>query len=326
MKLGYKRTRASEKLVLITEDDIDREVIKLSFPDYRPMKNGNASLPYSFETLERIKGAIGEIPSSTGGAAIPVMNILAMDAQRKYLHEECCEVYDDVVQPYLDAISTGEKNPFVPKVSEICPLYEPLNHQWVALSYMHALLNTRLHHALFFEQGTGKTFTSLVWAEFLREQGLVRNILIISPLFAMFNAWREDIEKFTSLSHEILWNNFSTKKKWRIINEQIDSKPEIVLINKEGLKGALDKLIEQEFDMMIVDESWSIKSHDSRALANAIEVGASAKYRMPSWLVVRPVDLMLFAQFQKDLAWFLSVSPCVISGAEGNMTSDLIFI
>lgn len=281
MRLGFKTTFANKRLVLLSDSDMDTDIIGTMFPECTQSMNGNITIPYSFATLVRIREALGSLPDVSKKASLHVHNLLAMESARVSLYDECLDVYDEFVQPYINSVRKGIRGESIPDMPpQMYPVFKPLDHQQVSLRYMYELLDIRTGHALFFEQGTGKTYTALMWAEYLIEQGMANKVLIVSPLFAMFNAWKDDIEKFTSLSHEILWNSSSSKKKYRLIREQISGDSDILLINKEGVSSFMKDLVVSGIDMIIVDESWIIKNHRAGISKSLRELGSLIEHKL----------------------------------------------
>lgn len=102
------------------------------------------------------------------------------------------------------------------------------------------------------DMGTGKT-ASVLWAfDYLRKLGLVKNMLVVSPLSTLQRTWGDEI--FSTLKHfrhVVLTGSAEERRK------KLKEKADIYIINHDGLKVAgMVKAINrrQDIDLVIVDE------------------------------------------------------------------------
>ena len=98
------------------------------------------------------------------------------------------------------------------------------HHQKIALSY----LRTNNAFALFMEQGTGKTFPTLVRLLELLKSKTIDDALVVAPKSTL-GAWERDFEKFdesdqlilkssiTLVNYDLVWRRDSFKKPWGAI-------------------------------------------------------------------------------------------------------------
>ena len=129
--------------------------------------------------------------------------------------------------------------------------FTPFEHQKQTAEF---LISNRKSFC-FNEQGTGKT-ASVIWAvDYLMKKGVVRRVLIISPLSVMRSAWQEDLFKFAVHRTVAVAHGSADKRR-----EIIDGDAEFVIINFDGVKIVKDKLAAAKFDLIVVDEASAYKN------------------------------------------------------------------
>jgi len=104
--------------------------------------------------------------------------------------------------------------------------WKPDDDQSKALSMM----MSQAAVGLFADPGKGKTSTCLAAFKILKEQGLVKKMLVVAPIFPLYNSWTGELSKwdmFNGLTYTILHG----KNKQRNLQEDVD----IYFINYEGL-------------------------------------------------------------------------------------------
>lgn len=136
-------------------------------------------------------------------------------------------------------------------------MIELYRHQKVALNHMR--MND--YFALFMEQGTGKTFPSLMRILELLKEGEITNALVIAPKSTM-GAWERDIELFDSEDQTLL------KRAVEIINY------DKVWRERKGV-APYDK----EWGCIVLDEAHFIKNRTSKRSKFILKLGVKAKYR-----------------------------------------------
>jgi SNF2 family DNA or RNA helicase len=99
------------------------------------------------------------------------------------------------------------------------------------------------------EIGTGKTQSALWAADYLMNEGVVKKVLILSPLSTLERVWGDAI--FTSFPNR----NFVTlhgdaARRNRLLKQDVD----FYILNHDGFKVIADKM-EGMFDLIIVDEA-----------------------------------------------------------------------
>lgn len=114
---------------------------------------------------------------------------------------------------------------------------------------------------LLLDMGLGKTVITLTALKHLLDNGVVRRILIIGPLRVARDTWPAEIKKWDhlkNLRYRVAIG--STAKRIEAIN---DKTAQMVIINRENV----DWLIKHnsfDYDMVVIDELSSFKSHKSK--------------------------------------------------------------
>lgn len=98
--------------------------------------------------------------------------------------------------------------------------------------------------------GTGKTRASLFAADFLMQEGCIRNVLIIAPLSTLEATWANEIrgtipERSTLIAHHAV-----RAKRLKLVDADVN----FTIINHDGVKTVLPQLLKRRFDCIILDE------------------------------------------------------------------------
>lgn len=126
--------------------------------------------------------------------------------------------------------------------------YKPFDHQRVTSEF----LTTNPRAFCLNGMGSGKTL-SVLWAfDYLRKAGVVRKMLVISPLSTLERAWGDEIYRhFPDMEFAVLHG--TREKRHKLLAAEFD----IYIINHDGIKSSdtLKALIEREgIDLVVVDE------------------------------------------------------------------------
>ena len=120
----------------------------------------------------------------------------------------------------------------------------------------------RKHAGLFLDMGLGKTVISLTVATDLLSDFYVTTVLIVAPLRVCNTVWKQQAEEWEHLKH--LKINICTgtpKNRLKNLQESAD----IHIINRENIPWLCEQFKNDwRWDMLIVDESSSFKSHSSK--------------------------------------------------------------
>jgi SNF2 family DNA or RNA helicase len=133
--------------------------------------------------------------------------------------------------------------------------FAPMAHQKTTAGFL------TLHQKAFCfnQQGTGKTASAIWAADFLMSQGIVKRALVICPISIMDSAWRSDL--FSFAMHRSVGIAYGTAKKRKAI---IDTKPDFLIINYDGVEIVKDDIMAAGYDLIIVDEASHYKNAQSK--------------------------------------------------------------
>lgn len=113
---------------------------------------------------------------------------------------------------------------------------------------------------LFLDLGMGKTVSTLMAIkELMFNYFEVSKVLIIAPLRVAENTWDSEIDKWDSLKDLKTSKVLGDSKRRR---EALSEKADIYIINRENVKWLVEN-IKWNFDMVVIDELSSFKSHKS---------------------------------------------------------------
>lgn len=119
--------------------------------------------------------------------------------------------------------------------------------------------------ALFLQMGLGKSIITLTALEHLLYQEFeVRRVLIIAPLRVCNSVWREEAKKWEHTKH-LKFSLVTGSLKDRVTALQRTA--DIYVINRENVKWLVEQYKQPRdwnFDMVVIDESSSFKSHASQ--------------------------------------------------------------
>lgn len=146
--------------------------------------------------------------------------------------------------------------------------------RYVAHNYQNHAKNFILAHkvsALFLDCGLGKTITTLTAInELMYDSFEIGKVLIIAPLRVAQSTWKEEIEKWDHLN--LLRYSIAVgdeKERIRALKQNSD----IYIINRENVDWLVTKSgIDFNFDMLIIDELSSFKSHTSKRFKSLLKI------------------------------------------------------
>ena len=147
--------------------------------------------------------------------------------------------------------------------------FTPMAHQKETASFL------TLHHRAFVfnEAGTGKSVSCLWAADYLMNKGMVKRVLIMCPLSIMEAAWMNDVMSSVIHRSVAIAYNANMSKRADIINAQYD----ICIINYDGVVALHKTLLQNDYDLVIVDEGNCVKNtstHRWKAVRSLISRGA----------------------------------------------------
>ncbi len=128
--------------------------------------------------------------------------------------------------------------------------------------------------ALLLDMGLGKsviTLTAIV--ELMYDYFEVSKVLIIAPLRVARDTWSKEIEKWEHLKELRISKILGTEKERRAA---VVRKADIYIINRENIEWLCDNY-KFDFDMVVIDELSSFKSHQSKRFKALRKVRPSVK-------------------------------------------------
>lgn len=130
--------------------------------------------------------------------------------------------------------------------------------------------------AIFLEKGLGKSVITLTAIyELMLERFEVDRVLVIAPLRVARNTWPEEIEKWSHLKGLTYAVAVGTEKE-RL--EALYSDAHIYIINRENVEWLIARsCIDLNFDMVVIDELSSFKSHQSKRFKSLMKVRPNIK-------------------------------------------------
>ena len=146
--------------------------------------------------------------------------------------------------------------------------------RYVAHNYQNYAKNFILAHkvsALFLDCGLGKTITTLTAInELMYDSFEISKVLIIAPLRVAQSTWKEEIEKWDHLN--LLRYSIAVgdeKERLKALKQNSD----IYIINRENVDWLVTKSgIDINFNMLIIDELSSFKSHTSKRFKSLLRI------------------------------------------------------
>ena len=146
--------------------------------------------------------------------------------------------------------------------------------RYVAHNYQNYAKNFILAHkvsALFLDCGLGKTITTLTAInELMYDSFEISKVLIIAPLRVAQSTWKDEIEKWDHLN--LLRYSIAVgdeKERLKALKQNSD----IYIINRENVDWLVTKSgIDINFNMLIIDELSSFKSHTSKRFKSLLKI------------------------------------------------------
>lgn len=136
--------------------------------------------------------------------------------------------------------------------------YKPFNHQRVMAEAL--TLNERVFNLS--EMGVGKTASTLWAADYLMKLGVIRRVLILSPLSTMDRVWANDI--FDVLMHRSCAIAHGTReKRLKALSNDVD----FIIMNHEGLviSDVNDAIRNHpDIDLIVVDEASMFRNAQTK--------------------------------------------------------------
>ena len=150
--------------------------------------------------------------------------------------------------------------------------YEPHDYQKYAIDF----ILTHPIAAVFLEMGLGKSVITLTALfDLILDQFLIRKVLVIAPLRVARDTWPSEIRKWDHLSglaYSVAVGNESERRT--ALMQTVD----IYIINRENVDWLITKSgIPFDFDMVVIDELSSFKSHQAKRFKSLLKARPSVK-------------------------------------------------
>lgn len=124
------------------------------------------------------------------------------------------------------------------------------------------------HCGLFVDMGLGKTLCTLYAFDMLRFTGKARTMLVIAPKKVAETTWSSECQKWEPLRHYRIAKVMGQKKERE---RAALSDADIYVLGRDNVKWFKDFMVRtrrrplyQQFDVLVLDELTSFKSHDSQ--------------------------------------------------------------
>lgn len=157
----------------------------------------------------------------------------------------------------------------------------------------------RPNFAFFFEQGTGKTATTInVLRHRYATEGRILNTLILAPLITLLN-WRAEFLRYSKIKDE----NIIILKGSQIQRiAQLYEFPKIYITNYEAMAVMPDlhaALLSKNIEVLICDESHKCKDTKSKRTQRVIEIADRARFKyLLSGTPVLNTPMDIFSQYR----------------------------
>jgi len=121
--------------------------------------------------------------------------------------------------------------------------------------------------------GTGKTRSVLFAYDYLRKQGLVRNMLVVAPLSTLNFTWAREV--FFNFPDYRVGVVHGRNRREKILT---DDRFDIHVINHDGVKVMENELIKKKFDIIVIDEVAVFRNARSQRHKSMARVAKNYKY------------------------------------------------
>ena len=150
--------------------------------------------------------------------------------------------------------------------------FKPHDYQMYAIQY---LINKPVA-AILLDMGLGKTVITLTAIfDLTLDSFLIRKVLVIAPLRVARDTWPSEIEKWEHLKG-LSYSLVTGTAEERIAG--LKAKAQIYIINRENVDWLVNKSgLLFDFDMLVIDELSSFKSHQAKRFKSLVKVRPKVK-------------------------------------------------
>ena len=174
----------------------------------------------------------------------------------------------------------SERDDLSEKYLDYTPKTQPFKHQIQAFN----LAKMRDSYALFFEQGLGKTKTSIDLASYWMETGEIDRVLVLCPSFVK-TVWPREIETHATVNNGIAVINASQGDRRRQLVAQYAKKRGVwLVVNYEEIISSVGPVFQGYVNsgkvLIIADESTKIKNRAAKTTRQAVALAKCSTKRL----------------------------------------------
>ena len=190
------------------------------------------------------------------------------------------------------------------------PSWDVFGHQYRIADF--ACRNRRAY--ILAGMGSGKTASALWASDFMKQQGVIKSVLIVCPLSVMTDAWLKTVPALFLGKRSIL--PIHGTHKLANINKDADYH----VINFDGLQHTEKALLKKKWDLVIVDESVMVKNAKAKRSQVTRKLIARADF---AWLMTgkptpqSPLDahgqLYVIDKYKHGAGWWKELTQLKVS-------------
>lgn len=115
-----------------------------------------------------------------------------------------------------------------------------------------ALLTMQPRAYVLSEMGTGKTRAALYACDHMFNEGQIKKVLVVAPLSTLTQVWDKEIFRYFMHLSTVVLHHPQRKKRLELLSNGQEA--QIHIVNHDGLKLMRQQLIDQKYDVVIIDE------------------------------------------------------------------------
>lgn len=155
----------------------------------------------------------------------------------------------------------------------------PYQHQEEAWRFVMGKFENPGGAALLIEMGCGKSLISVAAAGALYQAEKIRKLLIVCPL-SICGVWEEEFSKFADFDYDLKVLKGTSDGKAMTLNSMNGASLQVAVVNYESVWRIEPQIKNWIPDMILVDESHKIKTHNIAASKSLHRLGEKTEYRL----------------------------------------------
>lgn len=155
----------------------------------------------------------------------------------------------------------------------------PYQHQEEAFKFVMNKFENPGGVALLIEMGCGKSLISVATAGALYKESKIRKLLIVCPL-SICGVWEEEFSKFADFDYDLKVLKGTSDGKAMTLNSMNGASLQVAVVNYESVWRIEPQIKNWIPDMILVDESHKIKTHNIAASKSLHRLGEKTEYRL----------------------------------------------